>query len=421
MIPKAKKAKKRVATNTKTSSTKNKIQTPVPVLPTFDQYVQEKYQEKQQQLRIERIKCDEEIDKIEKSLHVIQNSTSRGYIRAKCLLKQQLQTLRQRIMDIDSGEELRFYEKQIELYAEAFVRENQIQAMKQLQAKTSNLFSSVSHANSNSTSTASSNIVSASHVAPSDDVPENHKILREYQQQVEHLVPETKIMPHEICEECEDTMVLEPTTSALLCPMCGNWRSFLDATSSHLAYGDEMEFTTFSYLPLNHFNELLTYAQAQETAKIPEHKVMMVAEQIWEQGIHDIDAITLDHTYNAMKALKMHEHYKQNTQMWCRITGKPPLRMTPAHEEKLRKMFKAVSKVWPKYKPAGRKNIPSYGFLLYRFNELLGYDEFLPLFRLLKGPKKLSIQNQMFEKICADEELRWNFRAPLSQISVDDT
>jgi hypothetical protein len=49
----------------------------------------------------------------------------------------------------------------------------------------------------------------------------------------------------------------------------------------------------------------------------------------------------------------------------------------------------------------------------YKICQLCGYDEFLPHFPLLKGPRKLAEQDQMWERIC--EDLDWEFIASSSK------
>ena len=76
-------------------------------------------------------------------------------------------------------------------------------------------------------------------------------------------------------------------------------------------------------------------------------------------------------------------------------------------QDKLRLMFHAIQAPFEKHKPANRKNFLSYSFVLYKMVELLGHDEYLPCFPLLKSKEKLYIQDRIWEKIC--EELRWEF------------
>ena len=60
-----------------------------------------------------------------------------------------------------------------------------------------------------------------------------------------------------------------------------------------------------------------------------------------------------------------------------------------------------------KHCPKNRKNFLSYSYVLHKFVELLGLDEFLPSFPLLKSREKLHQQDLIWEKICRD--LGWEF------------
>jgi hypothetical protein len=76
-------------------------------------------------------------------------------------------------------------------------------------------------------------------------------------------------------------------------------------------------------------------------------------------------------------------------------------------EERLRIMFKDIQAPFEKHCPPERKNFLSYSYVLYKFCELLGEDEYLEYFPLLKSKEKLYNQDVLFRKIC--EELRWEF------------
>ena len=72
-----------------------------------------------------------------------------------------------------------------------------------------------------------------------------------------------------------------------------------------------------------------------------------------------------------------------------------------------RLMFIAVQPAFEKHCPKDRKNFLSYSYCLFKFFQLLGLDDFLDTFTLLKGRDKLAKQDDIFKKIC--EELDWDF------------
>ena len=98
----------------------------------------------------------------------------------------------------------------------------------------------------------------------------------------------------------------------------------------------------------------------------------------------------------------------EHTNAICNVlNGVPPPRLPPELEDKLKGMFVEIQEPFERNCPPQRKNFLSYGFTLYKFCELLGADEYLVHFPLLKSSEKLYAQDQIWKKICKD--LRWEF------------
>jgi len=85
----------------------------------------------------------------------------------------------------------------------------------------------------------------------------------------------------------------------------------------------------------------------------------------------------------------------------------PAPKLPPELENRLKAMFVEIQKPFDRHCPPDRKNFLSYSYTLYKFCELLGEDEYLQYFQLLKCSKKLYNQDQIWKKIC--KELRWEF------------
>jgi hypothetical protein len=209
------------------------------------------------------------------------------------------------------------------------------------------------------------------------------------------------------CDDCDQMMQMIVSESMLCCPVCGKMTPYLDSTSSSTAYGEEVEFSSFSYKRSNHFQEWLNSFQAKETTDIPQEVYDKVMEELYRQRITDIQKITSKKVREVLKDLKYRKYYEHVTQISCRLTGRMPPRMTSQQEEQCRLMFMAIQGPFEKHCPKDRKNFLSYSYCLYKFCELMGYNEFLPCFSLLKGRDKLFKQDTIFKKIC--EELNWEF------------
>ena len=209
------------------------------------------------------------------------------------------------------------------------------------------------------------------------------------------------------CPHCRKQMVMIPGAALLSCNQCGRSKPYLDATSASTAYGEEVEFSNFSYKRSNHFQEWLNSFQAKETTEIPKEVFERVMEELYRQRISDLNKITRKKVREVLKDLKLRKYYEHVTQITCRLNGKRPPRMTPDQEEQCRLMFMAIQGPFEKNCPPDRKNFLSYSYCLYKFCELMAYDEFLPCFSLLKGRDKLFKQDMIFKRIC--EDLGWSW------------
>ena len=101
------------------------------------------------------------------------------------------------------------------------------------------------------------------------------------------------------------------------------------------------------------------------------------------------------------------KYYEHINYIINRINGIPTPQFSPELEEKLCSMFRDIQGPFLKHCPKDRKNFLSYSYVLYKFFQILGLNEYLKFFPLLKSREKLYIQDQIWKKIC--EELNWQF------------
>lgn len=233
-------------------------------------------------------------------------------------------------------------------------------------------------------------------------------IAADFAREMEDKAPPIKVVQEDQCEDCGEDMIMVPTYGILSCPSCGTSRSYMDTTSASVGYGEEVEYTSFSYQRVNHFNEWLTFFQGKENSNIPDEIVQKVMKKLYDDGIRDASKITTEKVHKTLQHFKLRQYYKQVTLLWCTITGNPPPRMTPQQEEQCRIMFNRIQEPFERHKPKNRRNFLSYSYCLFKFNELLGHSEFLRYFPLLKGADKLDVQDDIFEKICKD--MNWEFK-----------
>ena len=124
--------------------------------------------------------------------------------------------------------------------------------------------------------------------------------------------------------------------------------------------------------------------QGKESIQVSDAIIQDVMEDLYRQRI-PVEEVSHQRVRESLKRLKHRKAYEHVVQITSKITGVPPPRMTPDMEETCRTMFMAVQPSFDRHCPPDRKNFLSYSYCLYKFFELLGYDELLRSFSLLKG------------------------------------
>ena len=163
----------------------------------------------------------------------------------------------------------------------------------------------------------------------------------------------------------------------------------------------------YSYRRENHFNEWIAQFQAKESTNVPSDVIEKLRNEFRKQKIKDVSEITHARVKEFLKKLGLSKYYEHVPYITTILNGIQPPTMPQALEDKLRIMFKHIEAAWEKNKPADRKNFLSYSYTLYKMCELLGEDEYLPCFQLLKSKEKLYKQDQMWKSIC--KELQWEW------------
>lgn len=160
-------------------------------------------------------------------------------------------------------------------------------------------------------------------------------------------------------------------------------------------------------LLINHFNEWISQIQGKETTDIPDEVYDKILLEIKKQKISNMADLTCSKIKEILKGLRFNKYYEHIPHIINKLNGLPTPHFDPELEDKLRSMFKQIQPLFLKYAPALRKNFLSYSFVLHKFVQLHGKDEYLQYFPLLKSRDKLSAQDQIWRKIC--EELNWEF------------
>jgi len=211
------------------------------------------------------------------------------------------------------------------------------------------------------------------------------------------------------CPQCSAwySFVLNQETSDQVCTECG-YLEYIQGSERGFKEEQEMDRNVvYSYKRENHFNEWVAQFQAKESTTVPDDVIKQLRLEFKKQKIKDSSEITHRKVRGLLKKLGLNKYYEHAPYITTILNGLKPPTMPQALEEKLRLMFTQIQKPFEKHCPVDRKNFLSYSFTLYKFCELLGEDEYLPCFPLLKSKEKLHRQDEIWKLITKD--LGWEF------------
>ena len=209
------------------------------------------------------------------------------------------------------------------------------------------------------------------------------------------------------CPRCTVMLICIQQEGVMVCPDCGYQESLLIEQNRPLLRQPNKEASHFSYKRINHFREWCSQVQGKESTDIPEEIFEQILQEIKKEKIYDTRKITYSKMREILKKLKINKYYEHINYIINRINGVPTPHFSPELEDKLCSMFKEIQGPFLKHCPKDRKNFLSYSYVLYKLFQILGKNEYLRFFQLLKSREKLSVQDQIFRKIC--EDLNWPF------------
>jgi hypothetical protein len=209
------------------------------------------------------------------------------------------------------------------------------------------------------------------------------------------------------CELCGSEMIMSMNEATMTCSECGN-KDFILIDSDKPSYKDPpRELSYYAYKKINHFNEWLAQFQAKESTEIPAAIYDQILLQLKKERISNFGSLKRTKLREILRHMGETKYYEHIPHIINRLSGQNAPFMSREDEEKLRHMFREIQPAFKKHIPKGRRNFLSYGYILYKFCELLEMDEHLACFPLLKNRDKLYIQDQAWKGICSD--MLWQF------------
>jgi len=210
----------------------------------------------------------------------------------------------------------------------------------------------------------------------------------------------------DICQVCfKGELIPLEDEGILLCNSCSRSVQYLIENEKPSYKEPPKEVCFYAYKRINHFKEILAQFQGKETTQIPPDVVENIKIQIKKERI-ELSQITNIKTKEILKKLGYNKYYEHIPFIKDKLGIKPPI-MSPELEETLCNLFIELQSPYSKYCPDDRVNFLNYYYTAYKLCELLGENDYLEHFPMLKDPEKRMEQDEIWKKICMD--LDWEY------------
>jgi len=212
----------------------------------------------------------------------------------------------------------------------------------------------------------------------------------------------------DICQSCyRGELIPLDDEGVLICNECAVSIPYLIENEKPSYKEPPKEVCFYAYKKINHFKEILAQFQGKETTQIPDDVIEQIQQQIKKERIH-LEQLSHYKTKEILKKLGFNKYYEHIAFIKNKLGIRPPI-FSPELEEKLCNLFMEIQSPYAKTCPDYRVNFLNYYYVLYKFCELLGEDQFLEDIPMLKDREKLIEQDETWKKMCV--ELNWEFIA----------
>lgn len=209
-----------------------------------------------------------------------------------------------------------------------------------------------------------------------------------------------------ICSLCNIEKTLFSSEGCYICKKCGETEHIVmeNENSNHKETNYEKQ--KYPYKKINHLKEKLNQFQSKETADVPDEIYEMILNDLKKKRLRPEYATPAD-IKTILKKNRQTNYYEHLQQIYCKITGSPPITLTRETETTIVGMFQAMQEPFQKHRPDDRSNFLSYAYVLNKLFRIVGLEQHSKFFYLLKSKEKLRDQDNIWAKICRD--MNWRF------------
>uniref|UniRef100_A0A6C0JHC4 Viral late gene transcription factor 3 zinc ribbon domain-containing protein n=1 Tax=viral metagenome TaxID=1070528 RepID=A0A6C0JHC4_9ZZZZ len=236
----------------------------------------------------------------------------------------------------------------------------------------------------------------------------NNNIVQKYLSNIDDIFLDINsyVYPTDICNFCyKGELIPLEDEGVLMCNTCYRYVPYLIENEKPSYKEPPKEVCFYAYKRINHFKEILAQFQGKETTQIPHDVIDNIKLQIKKERI-ELSEITNIKTKEILKKLGYNKYYEHIPFIKDKLGIKPPI-MSSELEETLCNLFIELQSPYSKFCPDDRVNFLNYYYTAYKLCELLGENQYLSHFPMLKDKEKRVEQDNIWKKICG--ELNWEF------------
>jgi hypothetical protein len=151
----------------------------------------------------------------------------------------------------------------------------------------------------------------------------------------------------------------------------------------------------------HHFYDIVTYSLGIEPFKINPPSLLDDMREYMKQHLIDPATLTASETYHILKRMGFDKLYKHKVKLTYMLSGKPPPQLT--QEQIMTVCNEFLQIMTPLQEIAhrvGRKNMPSYSYILFKLCELHEWHAVCDVCYLLKTASKLDLLDSIWERVC---------------------
>lgn len=227
------------------------------------------------------------------------------------------------------------------------------------------------------------------------------EVVREYYQAMDIDLPK-EYMPDlyediTFCTNCNTNRYTNFQGTA--CENCGLTLD-LQEISREISYKEKQDYDTsvvLDYKRVDYFKQWLNQIQAKEQTDIPNDIIDTLTLQLKTERISTVSKITHPLIKRLLKKTNNSKYYEHIPSIISRLTGVPALTIPMCIEQKLIAMFEQIQAPWEMFKD--RTNFFSYPYTLHKFCQILGLNQYLRYFPLLKKRELVYKQDIVWKKI----------------------